>query len=490
MQLNRFCLVLVLVIFMSSFCYAEDFTVNFNVLNREIFPPEEAAVYKITLTNNQDIEDRFDLSFLDMLEYRLYYTVPERHTFTKYSFDIKPNSSDNFLLYVYASNKTKSGAKYITIKFTSENTKKVIEENLPIFIKTSQDSNFDYVSDVGYAITDSFIPLVNPSEDLSFDLRVWNKNSKTIGKVIVALSGPLVGTSEEVFSLSPDERKVIPYKFTFDPLLKPQDSYFTITVTADGKQMTYKGLPSLRQDFTVIDYSTIVKSETDNSRFLINEKLLSVKNNGNIKSSESILFKTSLFDSLFTKTSPKMGVVKINGERYYNWSVELMPSEEKSGLYSVSYRLPFYLLLALVIFYFAYPLIRGPLIVKKTAKRLDKNVDGISELQVLIELKNTSIDPIDSIEVVDKVPNIADISDKSSNTIKPAKITKSDTTGKTIIKWNIDDLDGKENRVLVYNLKYRLSILGNFFLPPTTVRYRTKSGNVRVTRSERVEIKP
>jgi hypothetical protein len=58
----------------------------------------------------------------------------------------------------------------------------------------------------------------------------------------------------------------------------------------------------------------------------------------------------------------------------------------------------------------------------------------------------------------------------------------------TIVKWKLDDVEGSEERMLNYEIKSKLSILGNLTLSPVIIRYRTPKGRLVVVRSNHLVV--
>ena len=57
-----------------------------------------------------------------------------------------------------------------------------------------------------------------------------------------------------------------------------------------------------------------------------------------------------------------------------------------------------------------------------------------------------------------------------------------------MIKWEVKELEGFEERVLAYKIKSRLCVLGDFRLPVAVVRYKAVSGKERSTHSNSVTL--
>ena len=131
---------------------------------------------------------------------------------------------------------------------------------------------------------------------------------------------------------------------------------------------------------------------------------------------------------------------------------------------------------------------RSPVLVHKSATVLATKEGGISELKVLIVVKNRTGKELKNVAIIDKVPHIADVlKDFEMGTLHPIKVLKHEKKG-TLIKWGVKEFDAFEERVLAYKIKTRLSVLGEFKLPVVVVKFETLTGARRSTHSNTVSI--
>ena len=87
-------------------------------------------------------------------------------------------------------------------------------------------------------------------------------------------------------------------------------------------------------------------------------------------------------------------------------------------------------------------------------------------------VKNISNKKITNVTVVDYIPNIADISKEFvEGTLKPSKVLVHQKKG-TILKWELSEIAPGEERLISYDLKSKLSIIGNFKLPRAKVVFK------------------
>ena len=119
---------------------------------------------------------------------------------------------------------------------------------------------------------------------------------------------------------------------------------------------------------------------------------------------------------------------------------------------------------------------------------IEKKEGGISNLNVILTIKNRGKAQLKDIEIIDKIPNLADIEKEISlGTLQPVKIFMHEKKG-SLVKWILDSIDPNEERVIRYRMRSKLSILGGFNLPASIARFRynnkqfaSKSNRVTIT---------
>ncbi len=185
---------------------------------------------------------------------------------------------------------------------------------------------------------------------------------------------------------------------------------------------------------------------------------------------------------LFTATYPEAKVIKDQtGKTFFAWELTLAAGESAEPIIIVtSYRWLFYIIAIMIVACVAYVGFKNPLIVRKQGITLGGK-EGLGELKIMINIKNPSNHTIHDMTIFDKVPNLADlVHEFGMGTLSPVKILRSEKDGSTLLKWNIEKLDPYEDRIISYKIKPRLSIVGDFSLPRTTVNYKKNDKLIKV----------
>ena len=164
----------------------------------------------------------------------------------------------------------------------------------------------------------------------------------------------------------------------------------------------------------------------------------------------------------------------IDGVAYYVWEGDLETTESIAINTEFNYRILFYLLIAAIVALVLYFVLRSPVLVVKTAEVIRESEGGVSDLAIKMHIKNRSARILHSIEVRDKVPNLLEVkAEHEVGTLKPTNVLRNEKKG-TIIKWSLDKLDGFEERILIYKVRSKLSIIGDFSLPRTVIKYKKR----------------
>jgi len=112
---------------------------------------------------------------------------------------------------------------------------------------------------------------------------------------------------------------------------------------------------------------------------------------------------------------------------------------------------------------------------------------GISEIKILLHVKNRSNFTIDEIDITDTIPHIGEMDKEIQiGTIKPVSIAKHKRIG-TIVKWQIISLEKYEERIITYRIRSKLSILGGLILPAAKLKFKEK-GKDRVVKSSKLKL--
>ena len=100
-----------------------------------------------------------------------------------------------------------------------------------------------------------------------------------------------------------------------------------------------------------------------------------------------------------------------------------------------------------------------------------KQEKEISDMKILIHIKNNTNKLIKNIKVMDVIPKLAKIH-KEFGTVHPTKIQKG-AAGHRLI-WELDEMEPGEERVFAYKIQSKLPIVGGVKLPPAKATFKVR----------------
>ncbi len=322
--------------------------------------------------------------------------------------------------------------------------------------------------------------IIDPRKPLRVTVNLNNQNLLDYPNLTIRLSSALVN-GEFLYELGPKEEKKVEIVKQLNPTTPPQQDRLVISVLREGKSI----INPITKEFSIEEY--VIKDEQpESSNFLKSQKRISFTSN-NPQYQGILREETSSFSSLFTSTRPKAAIVSEGDKDYFVWSISFNDERKMEISITRNYR-PLVIIIAIIVILIAlYFVFRSPIVIMKEVASVSTKEGGISEVKIILRLKNRGKETLTGIEVGDIVPQIASVEKEMSiGVMHPDKITTHHNQG-TIIKWTIQQLEPSEGVVLSYKMKSRLTIVGDFHLPSATARCKHRNSYV-ITNSNRVMV--
>jgi hypothetical protein len=184
-----------------------------------------------------------------------------------------------------------------------------------------------------------------------------------------------------------------------------------------------------------------------------------------------------LLGSIFSSTNPKSKTITEGDKRYFVGDVKL--ENNSMRIYITQNYIPlFVVIMLLIVSVISYYSLRSPLLIIKEVNNIVKSEGGISEMTVVLRIRNRSQNKLKEIEITEFIPALVSIGKEVSiGSLQPTKVLKHEKERSTIVKWTIDTLDATEERVLSYKIKSKLSILGSFSLSAAKASFKSNNKN-------------
>lgn len=465
--------VFLLVLSLASVSAIDNFNVAVVTLENQIIVNETAS-FRVEVTNYHDRSKEFKLEkvgypFWDM------FTDPLQNPIT---IDVPPESTRSFTLLVRPLHITSVDTYNLDPQVLDIATGKRQSAPLTIGIKSTAPLIGGYVPTVTTFL--DFPEVIDPRKPVKLTLNLNNQNILDYPDLEVRVSSNLIG-GEYHYTLGPKEDKTIEIPFELNPETPPQNDRLVLALFREDRAI----INPIVKDFTIEEY--FVKTEEEPFQSLLRtERTITLKSN-NPQYQGLLEVETDFFTNLFTSTFPKATFNVQEDRKILVWDVDLNDNNEMSVRIVENFRPLVIIAIVILIMIGLYFVFRSPIIVRKEITSTVTKEGGITDLKVLLRVKNRGKAILNEIEVADVVPKIAQVEKHVDiGTMKPEKITKHPRKG-MIIKWTVKELEPSESIVLSYHMKSKLSILGEFSLPSATARVRHKKSYI-ITNSNRVSV--
>jgi hypothetical protein len=474
-------LTIMFLLLVSAVCTAniEDVVVM-NTPIKDRITVHEWAEYEISIENKNNETDTFLLTIAE--EGVEFSSLAEPHSYLATGVELGPGEIKKFKYMLKPrEDMGVNPNKPYKIRLTAEsaNTKKMGSTIVQLYIVEAPPTIIIYESDIN--VSHNIPAELDPRNIYSFKIDLINNNPKDIKKLKVALNSISINQEAEV-ELGSEVKKSVAFTVKFESI-KPMQDALTITVTEDNRTLYKTVLP-----FEIVSYAISFKTDRRTEKsFLKKTEYITLTNNEVLESQQVVKIDAGSSDRYFTDTSPRAEIVKENGAKFYTWNVQLKPGESTTLEIESSYRILLLIfggIAALAILAYVF---RNPIGIIKEADNVISKDGGINEIKVIITIKNTSNKTFEKVKVLDKIPKIAGLEKRPGvGTLAPTKVNK--RPDGTILQWDIDKIEGKEERILAYSFSSKLGIVGDMRLPPSIIILKKPDGNKKKIRSNELDI--
>ena len=429
------------------------------------------AIFEVKITNNYNSAESFKIKNPNYPMWDIK-TDPLQNPIV---IEIAQNESKTQKIIITPLHVNSVGAYDIKVDVRLERTNELISLPIRIGVKTAEKGQ--YVPTVIPTITAP--EEIDPRKELPISIKLNNQNILEMPELTIKVEGSLI--SDEIkTSLGPKEIKTVEIKKEPDKLTSPGVHDLIISALL-GEEVI---VGPITKKVTVSEYQEMIELASTKRLFKTEKNLRFVTNNADYKGKAKI--ETTLFKSLFSSTRPRPRMTRENGKLYLAMDA-VLTNKSMEIAFIENYRPLFFIIFLVAIIVAFYYLYRSPLTIRKLASSIVKREGGISELKVVLNIKNRSKKSASNIELTDTIPNIIDIEKELSiGTLQPIKVLRHEKKG-SIIKWIVNDLDVGEERVISYKIKSRLPILGDLNLPQATAKFVCNKRTI-VTASNRLSV--
>ncbi len=447
-------LFLMMFILMVGCAYAELFA-EAEIVENSIYLDEQ-AVFNIYVENTDSFSKNLNMYTTDIKWY-----VDADPSPTKVAGDERKK----FVITLIPSAWGDVGAQ--SVKFTVEspiNNEKMILQ-LPVNVKSYDTAKKEYSPSV--ELRASFPEEIDPRNPIPLELYLRNRNRLEIDELKIIISSELF-YEEKIIQLNALSETRENLQYTIDDDTKPIEDTLQISLSYNNRTINRE-----RISYEVIPYAEFIEKQDNIQELFKKTTEYTITNQGNIKKKGDFRVDVSVLQNLFTKATPKPTNINIK-EQYYEWYLDLQPNEEIDISVVRNYRPALYIFFISLVIVMIYFLYRSPILIRKESIVMGSTEQGISEMKVLLHLRNRSADIIENLTLIDLIPPIADlIKEDHLGTVSPSKILKHHKKG-TIIKWEFDAIEPFEERIISYRIKTRMTVVGGITLPKAKIKFMKK----------------
>ncbi|MGB9748652.1 MAG: hypothetical protein ACPLWC_02285 [Candidatus Woesearchaeota archaeon] len=478
-KINLLATILILILSANASVFAQEFSVRTAPVKDEISILEE-ALFNVTINNNQVVDDTFTFSSLDTSKWRVYSDPVSDYLTGKHA---NAKSSESMLLYFKPLKNLSSGIYQLDLKLSSSRTGESL--TLPFIIKILplKPTKEQYNSSIGMSVY--FEDVVDPRRESKIVVDFENKANAEFKGLILKVRSINSSLVDErlIVNLGALEKRKVEILLKISSLQEPISDILNISLATPEDE----DIKVFQEPYRILGYTDFSEERSIKKGFLTRETVIKTTNRGNQAGNYTVKYRISLFESSFARTNPTAYYLKEGSLKYLAWNLNLKSLESKSVIVRENYAvllLVFVILCVGLIIYFVF---RIPIVITKKAKIIRLKEGGISELKVVLHIKNRGPRYVSEVKLIDSLPNIAEIEESLDiGPLKPEKVIRQSSRG-TIIKWDLGVLDKFEERIISYKVKSKLSILGWFTLPPAIVKYKINNKEYKVY-SKRIKL--
>lgn len=484
-KLSKIVLMFCFLIIFSSLAYAVDSNETLKPFKVTIAPIkdridfEENAQFKITIENPRDTVETFNIKPAAPYVEWFIKTDPV----SDYSVKVYPETKREVML-IAKPLSVGIGRFALRINIENQKTKDLFQKD--IIINVVSMSNVPAVS-----ISAKVPQKIDPREPFAVTVWLENRNAKILQDVSVELKSDVISESTKTtlgsFG-SLDGTKTLEFTIQLDNKTAPVklDSLKVIVRVKDGNDV-YE-LKSAPYDYEIIKYGNIFDNHNPRFRLFGKYDEVSFLNNANVRYDGIAKLESPFYRALFTRENPRAFSFVEDGKRYIVWNVSLEAQDKFDVVVSVNYLPLVVFVVALIIIIALYYGLRSPIVVTKSVRDISTRDGGITKFKIVLYVKNRSKRNVENLAIIDKIPDIADYeAGQEAGTLQPAKVVH--TKKGVIAKWMISFLGSKEETVITYRIKSRLSVLGGMSLPIAISKFYEKNGNPKRSYSNRLRIR-
>ncbi|MDO8628821.1 MAG: hypothetical protein Q7R56_03630 [Nanoarchaeota archaeon] len=437
---------------------AQEVTIEVKAID-SVIPAGGEALFQVFITNNQGVNDVFHIKAKELSLYPFSDFAADLRT-DKQSYEIKRGTTQAVIVSVRTLSSAQEGKTY----------------ELPIEIQSTLDKNLRITESLYIrvlpanqliTIQPELPPELKPGKKVNYHILFTNKGNILLDNAEFYINSPIF-TDSRILTFKPGVD--IEETFTFDIPEDVEPGSYPVTMRVyhlDEIKGVYSG------ELVVTENEKLTETKNVEEGFLKTTTTLTYENTGNSPIIKEVIYDIKGLPRFFTSTTPLGEKV----EQGYRWEFTVNRGKTHTIIIKTNYFIPLLIfILVLVILFLVYYYYNKKLHLKKKIFKVNHDKEeGMSELKIILHLRNKTGKQINGVKLVDLVPTYVILS-KDYQTLKPEHIQQGSSGGHRLI-WDIGTLAPTEERIISYKIKARTGDIGSITLPGCNVTYYNQDGS-------------
>ena len=301
-------------------------------------------------------------------------------------------------------------------------------------------------------------------EDLTLDstkaiLTFTNKGGHQFDNMNIEFSSAFFSETKPI-SMTANEAKRLEFIVDKEKMDKLVAGPYIVNV-----KITYGNLTTSTSTILRFEEKPGIKTTELSEGFLTQRYEIEKKNEGNIKTSVSVIIRKNLFASLFTSFNLQADRIETKGfEKSYLFQKDISPSESLRVVAKTQWWILAAIIVAIVIIWYVVDrYVKNKVVLSKRVSYV-RTKGGEFALKVSIVVK--ARDFVEKLRIVDRLPPMVKVFDQFGS-IRPDKIDESSRR----LSWNLAALGKGEVREFSYIVYSKVGVVGKFELPSAMALY-------------------
>lgn len=340
--------------------------------------------------------------------------------------------------------------------YPPSNSKSTGYQTFSYFIRGSDDSEIDEKLTVNMVeLKDAFeigSGEIN-SESETMVVYIHSKVNFRFEDLEIKISSPFFKHTDTI-TLEPNQRKDFTVELNKEDYKKLMAGFYTMNVEVKIEKLDAK----LETPINFVEKDILIETSKEYG-FLVNTKIITKTNEGNVISSTESVIKKGILSRLFTTFHPEPTRVDRQGVSvYYTWNQEINPGENAEIKVTTNWFFPVIILILIIAIVLLTKYYSGRYLVLRKRVSFVRAKGGEFALKVTLVVDAKKY--VDRVNIIERLPALAKLHERFGSET-PSRIDEK----RKRIEWSFNKLEQGEKRVLTYIIYSKIGVVGKFALP-------------------------